>query len=302
MEAFFALGAWLMRDPIIFRLLGGLGELLFLGWFFYRKRSRPLPFLLTIFLLFNPVSLHEIWREGHLDHIGVFFLYLAIVNVRAALAYRRSRMRAVGFTLLSIAWKFVGVFAVLFLLRKRESSHLKQIFSRIANGFTLFAVGFFLLQFLPAYVFTSFAERGLTVYTTYWHHGNGIVYLLQLFGFADAHGVYIVQRLLALALLLVGGLYFAKRLSYTNALCLGVGTLLVLFPVQHPWYYFLLFPFIMLYRRWRRPFMLLCCLAPLSYLGYTENLKSLGFWIVLSFWLFTVLCMGPGLRTSRLKA
>ena len=285
METFFALGAWLMRDPFIFRLLGGAAELLFLGWFFRRKRNRPLPLLLTIFLLFNPVSLHEIWREGHLDHIGVFFLYLAIVNVRAALAYRRSRMRAVGFTLLSIAWKLVGVFALLFVLRKRGRSHVQQLFSRVANGFTLLAIAVFVLQLLPAYVFTSVAERGLTVYTTYWNHGNGIVYLLQRFGFADAHGVYIVQRLLALVSLVICGLYLAKRLSYTNALCLGVGTLLVLFPVQHPWYYFLLFPFILLYPRWRFSLALLCLLSPLSYLGYTQSFAPVGFWIVLSAWL-----------------
>ncbi|HMY11077.1 MAG TPA: hypothetical protein PKC74_05615, partial [Turneriella sp.] len=59
MEGFFAFGAWLMHDPFVFRLLGGAAELLFLGWFFVRRRSRPLPLLVTLFLLFNPVSLHE---------------------------------------------------------------------------------------------------------------------------------------------------------------------------------------------------------------------------------------------------
>ncbi|MFZ5630053.1 MAG: hypothetical protein ACOY5B_13050 [Spirochaetota bacterium] len=284
MEVFFAFAVWLMRDPFIFRLLGGAAELVFLGWFFARKRSRPVPLFLTLFLFFNPISLHEIWREGHLDHIGVIFLYFAIVNLRAAFGHRRSRMRAVLFTLVSIAWKFVGVIAVLFVLRKRESSHLLQVLKRVANLYTIFAVSFFALQLLPAYVYTSFAERGLTVYTTYWHHGNGIVHLLRSQGFADAHAVMLVQQLILLALLAIGGLYLTRRLSYANALCLGIGTLLVLFPVQHPWYYFLLFPFILLYRRWRWPLALLCLLAPLSYLGYTKQFASAGFWITLLVW------------------
>lgn len=289
MEVFFAFAVWLMRDPFIFRLLGGAAELLFLGWFFAHKRSRPVSFFLTLFLLFNPISLHEIWREGHIDHIGVFFLYFAIVNVRAAFAHRRSRMRAVLFTLLSIAWKFVGVIAVLFLLRKRASSPLQRTFARAANLFTLSAGVFFVLQLLPAYAFTGYAERGLTVYATYWHHGNGIVHLLRALGYADAHGVYIVQRLILLALLVIGGLYLARRLRYADALCLGISTLLVLFPVQHPWYYFLLFPFILLYRRWRLPLAMLCLLAPLSYLGYTERFAPAGFWIVLVVWLSSAL-------------
>ncbi|GAB4434373.1 MAG: hypothetical protein OHK0011_17500 [Turneriella sp.] len=289
MEGFFAFAVWLMRDPFIFRLLGGAAELMFLAWFFARKRKRPVPLFLTLFLLFNPVSLHEIWREGHLDHIGVFFLYFAIANVRAAFGHRRSRMRAVLFTLLSIAWKFVGVLAVLFVLHKRESSHLLQVLKRAANLYTIFAVSFFALQLLPAYVYTSFAERGLTVYTTYWHHGNGIVHLLIRHGFADAHAVMLVQRLILLALLAMGSLYLSRRLSYANALCLGIGTLLVLFPVQHPWYYFLLFPFILLYRRWRLPLALLCLLAPFSYLGYTKQFASAGFWLALLVWFASAL-------------
>jgi hypothetical protein len=285
MEVFFAFGAWLMRDPFIFRLLGGAAELLFLGWFFARKRSRPVSPFLTLFLLFNPISLHEIWREGHLDHIGVFFLYLAILNVRAAFAFRRSRVRALRFTLLAIAWKFVGVIAVLFLLRKRGNSPLQRTWMRVANPFTLAAAAFFALQLLPAYALTSFAERGLTVYATYWHHGNGFVHMLRAMGFADAHAVYLVQRLIVFALLIIGSTYLAKRMRYVDALCLGIGTLLVLFPVQHPWYYFLLFPFILIYRRWHLPLAILCLLAPLSYLGYTEQFSSVGFWFALLVWL-----------------
>lgn len=288
MQAVFAGAAWLLPDPLIFRLLGGGAELLFLGWFFARRRRRPVSCWLTVFFLFNPLSLNEIWREGHLDHIGVFFLYFAIVHVHAAFAHRRSNARALGFTLLAIAWKFVGVIAVLFVFRKRRSSPLLQVFSRFANSFTLFAVSFFLLQFFPVYTFTSHAERGLTVYATYWHHGNGIVHLLHALGFADAHGVYLVQRLILLALLAIAALYLARRLAYGDVLCLGIGTLLVLFPVQHPWYYFLLFPFLLLYRRWRRALALLCVLSPLSYLGYTQSFSAWGFWVVLAVWLSSV--------------
>ncbi|HNE19234.1 MAG TPA: hypothetical protein PLF85_05925 [Turneriella sp.] len=289
MEGFFAFGAWLMHDPFVFRLLGGAAELLFLGWFFVRRRSRPLPLLLTLFLLFNPVSLHEIWREGHLDHIGAFFLYFAVVSGRSAFAHRRGKLRGLLFLLLSIAWKFTGIIALAFRLRKLGSSPVQRTVLRLADSFVWMGIAAFALQLLPVYLFTQFAERGLTVYTTYWHHGNGIVHLLHGLGFADAHGIYLVQRLILLALLLIGGLYLTGRLSYTNTLCLGLGTLLVLFPVQHPWYYFMLFPFILLYRRWRKPFMVLCCLAPLSYLGYTASLKSTGFWIMLVFWLFVII-------------
>lgn len=285
MELFFAFAAWLMRDPMIFRLLGGAAELCFLIWYYWQKRKRPLPCGLALFLLFNPLSLHEIWREGHLDHVAVFFLYLAIINLRAAFAFGRNRGRAVLFTLCSIAWKFVGVFAVLFLLRQSESSPLKRAFARVANLFIFFAVAFFALQLLPAYVFTDYAERGLTVYTTYWHHGNGIVHLLMRQGFVDAHAVYLVQRLIVLLLLVLAGFYLAGRLSYTSALCIGAGTLLVLFPVQHPWYYFLLFPFILLYRRWRWPLVMLCLLAPLSYWGYKPEFAWVGYPIVLGAWL-----------------
>lgn len=289
MELFFAGAAALMRDAFIFRLLGGVGELLFLAWFLYRKRAKPLPRAVMLFLLFNPLSLHEIWREGHLDHIGAFLLYCAILNVRPKLGGQSHRRQAYLFTLLSVAWKFVGVLALAFrLCRAGGNSPLKRVWLRLSDPFALLVLLFFVLQFLPALFFTAFAERGLTVYLYYWHHGNGIVQLLRAMGFADAHGVYLVQRGIVLLLVIIAMLYLLRRISYTDALVLAVGTLLVLFPVQHPWYYFLLFPFIMLYRRWRFALVALCLLAPLSYFGYTENWASLGFWVMLVVWMVGV--------------
>lgn len=285
MELFFAFAAALSQNPAIFRWLGGAAELVFLSWFFYRKRAKPIPRILVLFLLFNPLSLHEIWREGHLDHIGGFLLYFAILTARPRLGRGYRQCRAYFFTLLAIAWKFVGVFTLLFRLRRGGSSPLQRVWVRLSDRFSVVTLLFFALQFVPAYFFTPFAERGLTVYLRYWHHGNGIVHWLHGLGFAEAHGVYLVQRAIFLLLFIISLLYIVKRLSHTNAIVVAVGSLLVLFPVQHPWYYFLLFPFILLYRRWRGALIALCFLAPLSYLGYLDQAASLGFWVLLALWL-----------------
>lgn len=260
-ELFFGVAVSIWPSTKIFRILGGLAELFFLFWFFRRKRKRQLPLPLILFLLFNPISIHEIWREGHLDHIGIIFLYWAII----ARGWRRYLWAA-----LSISWKFAGVFAA--ALQRKPA----------------FIIGcglIFVLQFVPAMVFTPFAESGLTVYKTYWHHGNGIVHLLESSGFATAHAIHLIQWTILLLWLVITALYFLRRLAQMDALCLALGSMLVLFPVQHPWYYFLLFPFLLLSPKWRNLLMLICCLAPLSYFGYVENYRSLGFILVLGAWL-----------------
>lgn len=288
MEFFFAAAAMLWQSPVVFRLLGGLAELVFLGWFFARKQHRPLPRLLVLFLLFNPVSLHEIWREGHLDHIAAFFLYFSIVNVKPALAQKRGLSRALPFAALSIGWKFVGVLSILFRLQRGAATPFLRSVRRVFSVFTLFCLIIFALQLVPAYFFTPFVERGLTVYTTYWHHGNGIVLMFSAFGFADAHGVWLTQRFILLIMLILMAAYLLRRLAYTEALVLALGSLLVFFPVQHPWYWFLLWPLILLLPRWRNTLMLLCMLSPLSYLGYTADFKSIGFVITSGVWLVAV--------------
>jgi len=269
---------WPSRD--IFRVFGGLCELAFLSWFFYRRRRRGVALPVTLFLLFNPLSLHEVWREGHLDHIAVYFLYFAILNVHSAFAFRRSKIRGYLFTLLGIAWKFYGILAPLFHLRRGKS----PVLSRIISPLTVTASAFFVLQFLPVFLFTPFAERGFTVYVNYWHHGNAIVDLFQHLGFAAPHAIYLVQRLIAVLILVIALCYAAGRLAFYDAFCIGLGSLLVLFPVQHPWYYFLLFPVVLLLPRWRWPAMLLVMLTPLTYLGYTESYKSWGFTAILAAW------------------
>lgn len=264
-ELFFGAAVLLWPNPKIFRILAGAAELLFLIWFFRRKRARQLPLPLALFLLFNPLSIHEIWREGHLDHIGAVFLYWAIV----ARGWKKY-----AFTFTSIAWKFIGIFAVAF--RRRWL-------------FVIASIGFFAAQFVPAVLFTPFAENGLTVYKTYWHHGNGLVHMLVSRGFGVPHAIYLNQWLIFIVCVAIALLHFLRRLGLMDAISLGLGSLLVLFPVQHPWYYFLLFPLVLLSPNWRNLLMLICCLAPLSYLGYVENYKSAGFFVVLVVWLLGII-------------
>jgi len=284
-EVFFAGVAFVHPSAFALKLCGGLAELGFVLWFLYRKRRRSLSRWLVAFLLFNPLSLNEVWREGHLDHIAAFFLYFAVVAIRPRIAARKAALRAYGFAALSIAWKFVGVLACLWQYRIRTATPLQRITRVLLSPFTFFSLGFFALQLAPAFVITPFAERGLTVYTNYWHHGNGIVHALAALGFSAPHAVWLIQRgIFTLALVLVA-LYAMRILTFSNAYHLALGSLLVFFPVQHPWYYFLLFPAILLSSAWRPVFMVLCTLAPLSYLGYVDGVKSLGFVIVTAAWL-----------------
>lgn len=303
-QAFFGIAAKIYSSPWIFRLLAGLAELAFLTWFIARKwkilsargfslkprvadepqRQNPVRWV-VLFLLFNPVSLHEIWREGHLDHIGAFLLYLAIVNARAAFGRARHAVRSYAYTFAAIAWKFTGILAPAFYLPRAVKPGWQSLLRRASSVFALACGLFFVLQLLPGVLLTPFAERGFLVYTQYWHHGNAIVHLFQNFGFAAAHGVYLVQRGILLLFILSALLYIMRRWHFYEMLYFSLSALVVLFPVQHPWYYFLLFPFVLLSRQWRSLFMLLCLAAPLSYLGYIGPLKSTGFLVTSVIWL-----------------
>jgi len=256
-QVFFAgaVAAW--PNPKIFRVLGGLAELLFLVWYLRRHHRQA---AVSFFLLFNPISIHEIWREGHLDHIGIYALYFAIIS-------RRAKRYAWAFA--AIAWKFAGIIAIAF--RRRFA-------------FAVILAAFFASQLAPAIYWTPFAESGLSVYKTYWHHGNGFVHLFESFGFAAAHGVYIVQLSIIALGLITGAFWFFRKLHIYDAIWFSLGSLLVLFPVQHPWYYFLLLPGVLLSRRWQNTLMLVMCLTPLTYLGYVGHLKSLGFIIISLVW------------------
>jgi len=302
-QAFFGAAAKIYSSPFVFRLLGGITELVFLFWFIKRKKKylaaqpvsgqstgiaamRPSPARWVIlFLLFNPVSIHEIWREGHLDHIGAFLLYFAIVSARAAFGRTQNVLRRYFYTFAGIGWKFTGILAPAFFLPHAVKPGWQSLLWRASS---LFAVGcglFFVLQLLPGVLLTPFAERGFLVYTQYWHHGNAIVHLLEAFGFAAAHGVYLVQRGILLLFVLSALLYVLRRWHFYEMLYFSLSALVVLFPVQHPWYYFLLFPVILLSRQWRPLLMLLCLAAPLSYLGYVAQWKSAGFLATSALWL-----------------
>ncbi len=300
-EVSFAALAAIYPRPITIKLFAGLAEFAFVLWILYRKRKRPLSRWLVAFLLFNPLSLHEVWREGHLDHIAAYLLYFAIISVCPALARRAPAVRPYLFTSLSIAWKLFGVFACLWQHNKRADSPLQRALQIIRSPLAIFSFILFALQLAPAFVFTPFAERGLTVYVNYWHHGNAIVHALEFFGFSAAHAVWLIQRGIVALVLVTGLLYIKKLVSFANAYHFAIGSLVVLFPVQHPWYYLLLFPGILLSRSWRGHLMLLCTLAPFSYLGYTQNFKSVGFAITTLVWFvgaFRVLKSSPAVRRA----
>lgn len=283
-QTFFGAAVKIHASPWVFRLLGGLAELVFLFWFILRKRHRSGAHWVILFLLFNPISLHEIWREGHLDHIGAFLLYFGIVNARAAFAHKKSTLRRYFYAFASIGWKFTGILAVAFYLPRAVPLGWQSLWRRAVSFFALACGLFFVLQLLPGVLMTPFAERGFLVYAQYWHHGNGIVHLFEACGFAAAHGVWLVQRGILLVFVLSAILYLLRRWNYYDMLYFSLGTLVVLFPVQHPWYYFLLFPVILLSLQWRWLFALLCLVAPLSYLGYIAPLKSAGFIVVSALW------------------
>ncbi len=297
-QAFFGLAAKVYSSPWIFRLLAGLAELAFLAWFIARKwktlraqhfagehQKQNLVRWVVLFLLFNPVSLHEIWREGHLDHIGAILLYFAVVNARAAFGRTQNIFRRYFYAFAGIGWKFTGILSPVFYLPRAVKPGWQSLLRRASSVFA-FACGlFFVLQLIPGVLLTPFAERGFLVYTQYWHHGNAIVHLFESFGFAAAHGVYLVQRGILLLFIFSALLYVLRRWQFYDMLYFSLSALIVLFPVQHPWYYFLLFPFILLSRQWRPLFMLLCLVAPLSYLGYIGPLKSTGFFATSVIWL-----------------
>lgn len=303
-QAFFGVAAKIYSSPWIFRLLAGLAELAFLAWFIARKwkilraqgfffhpqksggaqRLSPVRWG-VLFLLFNPVSLHEIWREGHLDHIGAFLVYFGVVNARAAFARRQNVLRRYFYAFAGIGWKFTGILSPVFFLPRAVKPGWQSLLRRAGSVFALACGLIFVLQLLPGVLLTPFAERGFLVYTQYWHHGNAIVHLFESFGFSAAHGVYLVQRGILLLFVLSAVLYVLRRWHFYDMLYFSLSALIVLFPVQHPWYYFLLFPFILLSRQWRPLLMLLCLAAPLSYLGYIGSLKSVGFLATSVIWL-----------------
>ena len=59
--------------------------------------------------------------------------------------------------------------------------------------------------------------------------------LFESFGFAAAHGVYLVQRGILLLFVLSALLYILRRWNFYDMLYFSLGALVVLFPVQHPW-------------------------------------------------------------------
>lgn len=271
-----------------FRVFAGMAELLFVLWFLVRKKihlsqSRKTRYV-ALFLLLNPVSVHEIWREGHLDHIAAFLLCLAIWNTRASLSRVQSRVRRYAFSFLAIGWKFTGIFAAAYFLPRRTRVGAQSLWQRGKSVFAIACGFFFVLQILPAMLMTPFAEQGLMVYAQYWHHGNAIVQLFSAFGFADAHGIFIVQRGILVATVVYLMLYAFGRLRFYDALYLSIGTLVVFFPVQHPWYYFLLFPGVFFSHRWGVLYALLCLLSPLSYLGYLPAVAWSGFLVTAGVW------------------
>ncbi len=290
-EAVFGALAAVWPSPLVFRLLGGLFEFAFVLWYLYRKRRRNIPRPLFLFLLFNPLSLHEVWREGHLDHIAAIFLYLAILNTRAG-----NTLRAYAFTFLSAGWKFLGILAVAFRLKRAVASPLQGLLRKVLSPFTWLTILFFGAQLIPALMATPFAAQGLTVYRQYWHHGNGIIEIFIAYGFAAGHGIYIVQWVIGLLFAVFLLLYLMRKIRLYDAVWLAVGSLLVLFPVQHAWYYFLLLPAILTSKRWRSLMMLICCLTPLTYLGYLQSYKAAGFWVILAAW-----CAGCIIHFTRQK-
>lgn len=288
-QIFFGAAVSVFPSPFVFRLCAGFAELVFLFWFLRRQFSRAHRLTATnqwlaVFLLFNPVSLHEIWREGHLDHIAAFLLYMAIVNARAAFGYRRSALRRYLYALGAIAFKFYGILAVAFYQQRRSALRWKRLLDRGFSVFGILCGLFFLLQLAPALYITPFAEQGVLVYAQYWHHGNGLVLLFEKFGFAAPHGVYLVQRGILVAGAIALFLYLLKRVRYYDALYFSLGSLVVFFPVQHPWYYFILFPVILLSPRWRWGMVTVCLLSPLSYLGYFPEYKAIGFVVTTTAW------------------
>jgi hypothetical protein len=283
-ELVFGAIAAISAKPLAFKIFAGLAEMLFLIWYWRRVRGRPGMRLVILFLLFNPISLHEIWREGHVDHVGIFLLYFSIINIRARFIKQPHRARSFIYSCLSIGWKFTGILSILYYYPRTDKKRFMRSVWRLANPYSMGLMLFLVLQLFPAIIWTPFAESGLLVYTNYWHHGNGIIHLLESLGFSAAHGVYLVQRGIIGLFALAAVTYSLGRWSYYNALYFALGTMLVLFPVQHPWYYFLLFVPALLSRGWRRLSMLVCCLTPLTYLGYTDTEKSVGFVIICGVW------------------
>lgn len=211
-------------DPQFFKLVFtgfDLGVLLILARILWWRRIHPGTLLLYAA---NPLVILYAAGEGHLDVLQVFFLCLGIYWVL------RGRAGA-GFLVLGMAVmvKYLSIVALPFLLTS-ENRHKCWPF------------------FLPLLLYLPFADAGLHIlaslktFGTTMHYNDSATVLLRLV-FGEGAATPLAAILLVCLCL---GIYLLVH-DQLKSVYLAIGCLLVLLPTLHPWYLFLIAPFMVFY-------------------------------------------------------
>ena len=203
------------------------------------RRRRLHPGLVVLYV-WNPLPLTEIAGAGHSDALGLAFLGLGIL---AAESLRPAA--ASGLAALSALSKFAGGVLLPFLLfpRRREDRKPLRVLLAAAGATALVAGPWLRPGLLDQGLLARLGEmtESLWLYARHWRYNeSGFLAIEAILGESG--------RIAVLALLL--GLLLAflyRRVEPALAVPLLAGTLFLLSPVAHPWYFLWALPFMVLH-------------------------------------------------------
>lgn len=270
-QLLFALGA-LTESVYAYKLIFGLFEAgsacLLLRATGYRDSS------LNTFLLLNPLFLHESWGEGHLESASLFFMITALLLIK------RKKLNTAAFLGLgSVAVKLHGVFLLPLLVSFRnrplsalfKTSNLIRVLLFIAAAVTVV---------LPVYIFKETeALQGMQMYTQYWVFAQPLYELLRGLSFSQTESIRYLQIIIAGSITVAALAYLAGFIRQSGYLLLSLTAFLLIFPVQHPWYYQIA-AVLFLFRSYRLFFIILLSLVQLNYFiyaGFSEMIQLIIF-------------------------
>lgn len=226
---------------------------------FLAKKQKPVAW----FYLTNPLSIFETWHEAHFEIIPVGLLILAFYFLK-----QKKQKIFLFLSCLSGSLKLYGffLFPIFFVSRKK----FLQIF--VFNFAWLIFYLFLCLSLVPTLFFHATLpgqNSGLVNYFHYWHHGQifmSLFFFLQIkqkIAVLCLYGLFLFGYLWALFYWLFIKKDVQKFLFYFFV------SFILFFPVQHPWYYMLLFVYIAFFQKHRDFFILQTILVGLNYLTYT---------------------------------
>jgi hypothetical protein len=230
-------------------------------------RTLGLPLSWTSVYYLNPVLLKEIFNSCHMDVIVLPFVLGAVF-----LAARRKYEWAAMCLAAAMGAKVWPVVLLPIVLRP-----ILGDLRRLLLSLFLFAV-IGCAMFLPVYTSGLDAESGFIAYGHQWEMNDALFMLfvwiskftLKVMGFSALDGELVARFVVALILAAWIAWLARKKIGESSELfercVLGIAAIFLLSPVQFPWYYTWIVPFLAV--RPRVSLLLLAALLPLYYLRF----------------------------------